>query len=275
MAEDFYGQQSQRVISDRADTHVEELQLLGYTVIPSVLTDSALDGWRAKIDAIYHQQENAFGGAQALEQIQERDMCRCPLLYDHSFIDLAAQPIVMQIVHKILGEWAILSLQNAIINRPGTTHHQGTWHRDLPHAQFTSSHPIAVNAMVAIDEFSVSTGATHILPFTHHSLQVPSAEYIAAHAKPVMCKPGSIVMFDAMIFHRAGVNTSSIIRRGVNHLYTLSMIKQQYDFPRAFGSAAQFDEPTQRLLGYPSAVPLDDRSWRKMRAQRLTRGHAA
>lgn len=273
MSNEFYGNQQQTETGSPAQAHAEAIRLRGYSIVHGVIEPEALKAWRARIDGIYAEQEKEFG-ASALEAIQERDVARAPLLYDRSFIDLAMQPLVLDVVQHLLGEWAILSLQNAVINRPGVKHHQSSWHRDLPHARFTSSHPVGINALFAIDDFSAETGGTQILPFTHQSLSLPSDGFIAENAMTATMTAGSVILFDAMIFHRAGANAAKAERRAVNHLYTLSMIKQQYDFPAALGDAAQFDAPTQRLLGYPSAVPRDDRAWRSARAARLNQAAA-
>lgn len=271
----FYGNQEQNTIGSAIDGYVEEIRLRGYAVIPNVFSAQELEVWRTKIDAVYAQQEKEFGGPEALDAIQEKDVARAPLIYDRDFLGFAMQPIVMQVVHKILGEWAILSLQNAIINRPNTKHHQSTWHRDLPHAKFIALSPIAINALYAIDAFSEATGGTQILPFTHQSLTLPSAEFIEKNAITANVPAGSVILFDSLIFQRAGVNTATITRRAVNQLYTLSLIKQQYDFPAVFGDPSQFDEPTQRMLGYPSRVLRDDKEFRAVRAARLKKAKAA
>ena len=76
-------------------------------------------------------------------------------------------------------------------------------------------------------------------------------------------------MFDSMLFHRAGANTSTITRRAVNNLYTIPIMKQQYDFPRGLGERPDLSPGIARLLGYTSQVPIDDRAWRKERTLKL------
>ena len=41
-----------------------------------------------------------------------------------------------------------------------TAHHQSAFHRDLPYQHFTSSRPIAINALFCADEFTNENGAT-------------------------------------------------------------------------------------------------------------------
>jgi len=99
---------------------------------------------------------------------------------------------------------------------------------------------------------------------------LPSDAYIAANRVVASAPAGSAIVFDTMLFHRAGANSSANIRRAVNHLYTTPILKQQYDFPRALGDDANFDPAIARLLGYSSQVPIDVRAWRTARAARLS-----
>lgn len=170
----------------------------------------------------------------------------------------------------MLGPWVILNLQNAIINRPNERHHQSQWHRDLPYQEWVISRPLAIGALFAIDQFSAETGGTIVVPASHRQEKLPSAQYLRRHTKQIVAQPGSVLLFDAMVFHRSGENTSERVRRGVNHLYTAPILKQQYDFPRALGESFTSDPGIRQLLGFTSSVPVDVLQWRRDRKSRVT-----
>src|SRR5262249_1338206 len=156
---------------------------------------------------------------------------------------------------EFLGDYFILSLQNVIINHPGTVHQQSAWHRDFPYHNMVMSRPLGINVLFAIDEFSAETGSTTVLPYSHKSERLPSSQFIAGNQFAVTASPGSALVFDVMLFHKAGSNRSNIIRRVVNQLFTTPIIKQQYDFPKALaGQRASFDANLERLLGFTSQV---------------------
>lgn len=268
MKEKSYGSFRQITVHDDVDRHAEEISLKGFTIVTGLFTNGELETWRDKIDKVYAEQEAAYG-RDRLERIQEVDMCRMPLRYDFDFIQMATHSRVLEVVERILGDWFILNLQNAIINRPGTHHHQSSWHRDLPYQNFVISQPLAINALFAIDDFSPETGGTQVVPFTHRTEILPSDDYIEANRIVASAPAGSAILFDSMLFHRAGNNTSPIVRRAVNHLYTKPIIKPQYDFPRALGEQQHLTPAVSRLLGYDSQVPIDDMKWRDARSQRL------
>src|SRR5690348_15762982 len=146
MSDRFYGVGPSRGQLNEIESHVEELALLGYSVMTDALPTDALPSWRQRIDDNYEKQLQEFG-AERLESIGELDVCRAPLLQDETFFDLAMHPKVLEVVRHILGDWFILNLQNAVINRPHRTHHQSAWHRDLPHQNWVISRPLAVGAL--------------------------------------------------------------------------------------------------------------------------------
>lgn len=267
MKESFYGNINQTQADDEATRHAEEIALRGFTIIKGLFSADDLAEWRKKIDLVYDIQEQEFG-RDALILIQELDTCRAPLIYDFEFIKLATHPTILSVVEKFLGNWFILNLQNAVINRPHQTHHQSSWHRDLPYQNWVISRPLAINALLAIDDFSELTGGTLVVPFTHKTEVLPSDAYIAANRVIAAAPAGSAILFDSMLFHRAGANTSHAVRRAVNHLYTTPILKQQYDFPRALGDRPDMEPAIARLLGYTSQVPIDVLAWRKARTAR-------
>ena len=268
MKETLYGSARQSRSDTELDRHVEEIALSGFTVVENVLPKEALVDWRDRIDAAYSAQEAGLG-KEFLSSIQDLDVCRAPLFHDRSFVDLASHPRVLELVKAFLGEWFILNLQNAIINRPGTAHHQSSWHRDLPYQNYVISRPLAISALFAIDEFSTVSGGTFLIPFSHKTEVLPSDTYIDKHRVVAEAPAGSVVVFDAMLFHRAGFNSGSFIRRAVNHVYTVPIMKQQYDFPSALRDHMPADPALARLLGFTSVVPQDDLAWRLARAKKL------
>lgn len=270
-AEKSYGVVDRAVAIDEMDLHVEAVRNRGFSVMENVLSADDLVLWRTRIDAAYATQEAEFG-RERLVAINEQDVCRAPLLYDRSFIELARHPKIMAMVRAFLGEYFILNLQNAIINRPNIQHHQSSWHRDLPYQNFVISKPLSINALFAIDEFSSGTGGTQFLPFSHRIETLPTPSYVEANRVVGNAPAGSVVIFDSMLFHRAGTNSSTNVRRAINQMYTVPILKQQYDFPRALVADKDgFDADTRRLLGFTSQVPLNDRDWREARADKLTR----
>jgi ectoine hydroxylase-related dioxygenase (phytanoyl-CoA dioxygenase family) len=253
---------------DEDDFRVEEIARVGYTVIESGFTADELRLIREKIDAIYSRQLEEIGGESQLQRMNDANLARCLVGYDDYFLKLAAHPRLVRLCELMLGEHFTLMSQNAILNQPSDEHYQVTWHRDLNYQHFVSTRPLALSALYAVDDFSAETGGTHLIPASHRSEVFPSPEYVRAHEVQVSAPAGSVLVFDAMIYHRSGHNRSGRVRRAVNHIYTLPLIKQQISLPHMLGGRFSDDPFLAKFLGYETQTGETVQQWRegKLRA---------
>ncbi|RDI48167.1 phytanoyl-CoA dioxygenase family protein [Aquicella lusitana] len=263
-----YGLTEASECSSDLDIYLEEISLQGYTVIKSVFSIQKLPVIREKIYTIYRQQELKIG-REALMKIGDENICRCPMAYDRDFVEYATNNIFMTISEYFLGNYFILSVQNANISKPNLKHVQAAWHRDLPYQNFTTSKPLAINFLVAIDDFTVDNGGVVVLPFSHKMEAMPSKEYIERHAKIITAKAGDVISFDSMLIHRAGVNRSASDRCSFNHMYTRPFIKQQYDYARLMKEMGTLDQSAYQLSGASSRTAHDDVDWREVRKEKM------
>ena len=260
-----FGVVNQAQLKDNdVDRYVEELSILGYSIIEDVLTDDELKTARIKLDEVYAMQVKEFS-EEELGSINELYMARMPFVYDDYFLSFITNEKLINVVKAVLGNYFVLHLQNGIINMPDRPHHQNSWHRDLPYQDFTSSAPLAISALYCIDNFDESTGGTIVIPHTHKLDHMPSEQYIQKHSAQVTAKAGALVLFDSMVFHRAGYNASHHIRRGLNHMFTTAILKQQINIPSMLNGKYS-DEPFLRMLmGYDACPPGSVAEWRRSR----------
>ena len=262
-----YGGHKQQAAGSTLDKHLEELALLGYTVIENVFEEKELTLTREKLDALLTLQENETR-REKLKAINELNLVRCPLAYDDYFLKLAVNNSVLDVIRNCLGNYFVLHLQNGILNMPNEEHHQSSWHRDLPYQDFIISKPIAISALYCIDDFSAETGGTFVVPFSHKMEQMPSEPYISKHAVQINAKAGSVLIFDSMVFHKAGYNTSGKIRRGINHVYVAGILKQQINLPELLKGKYKEDNFLSMFLGYESETPKSVSEWRKNKSEK-------
>lgn len=261
----LYGASPQTVLDSAVDAHVEELAIRGFTVIPDVVPPSELAELRTRLDAIYEIQKREAGGEFSLEDIQEENQVRAPLCYDEKFVEVARNERVTEIVRRCLGSYFLIQLQIGIINAPKTENRQSVWHRDLLYHDYVSSRPLALSAMLCVDDFNTKTGGTMMVPHTHKVDRMPSAEYIAKHAVAIDAKAGSIFIQDSMVFHQAGYNSSDSIRRGINTIYCSGLFKQQISLPTQLAGKYADDPFLAMLLGYDAEASDSVLDWRKRR----------
>lgn len=264
-----YGVVEREAAADDVGRHAERVRLVGYTVVPGGFTPAEMQEFATRLDAVMARQVAESGGVDALAAIGDAFTARCPLVYDDAFLRLATHPGVLALGRRLLGDYIVLMQQNGVVNPPREAHTQVAYHRDLPYQHFVSSRPLAVSALFCIDPFRVETGATVVLPSSHRVETFPSAEVSRELETPVEADPGSFIVFDSMLFHRAGNNRSDRPRRGVNQVFAVPIIAQQISIPAALGGRHADDPALARLLGYEAAPPGSVREWRERRRRRV------
>jgi ectoine hydroxylase-related dioxygenase (phytanoyl-CoA dioxygenase family) len=264
-----YGIKHINVAHDDVEHHIEALRLIGYTVVTSAWQAADLQNFSDRLETIYTGQAQAVGGVDILRRIGEANTVRLPLAEDDVFLAVAACPVVLEIARRMMDGYMVLNQQNGVINPAQGTHHQASFHRDLPYQHFTSSAPIGINALLCLDPFRNDNGATWVLPASHHWDMCPSTETIQKLAVQITAPAGSYLVMDAMVFHGAGSNRSAAPRRGINHLYTRGFVRQQIDIPTALGGRYADDPAYAQLLGYKDRAPVSALDWHRRRLARI------
>lgn len=267
--EHSYGINNKRILSNEVDKHLEEFDIRGFTVVNDLLDEIELVKYKEKINEIYNRQIQEIGGVDKLKLINDENVVRSLLAYDKDFLKIAAHKKILQIIEKLLGNYFILHLQNGIINIPNNKNFQISWHRDLPYQHFVCSKPLAISVLFCIDNFTPETGGTYFLPSSDKVEYFPSSEYISNNGVTLAVKAGSAILFNSMVFHRAGYNSSNNTRIGINNVYSLPFIKQQISLPAILKGEFREDAFLNKFLGYDSEVGKDVTSWR---THRLNRG---
>ena len=139
-----YGNLRQVELKGEVDRCAEKIRTFGFAVMLNMVSESALENYRRKIDETCRKQEEELG-RDYLQEINELNIARALLVYDDYFLNLITIKTIQKIVELHLGEYFILNLQNAIINHPNQERHQYAWHRDLPYQNFVISCPLAIN----------------------------------------------------------------------------------------------------------------------------------
>ena len=239
----------------------EEFLRLGCTTLPSGIEEPQLSQLRDALDAAYERQAAELGEGQ-LASSDDADIARCLLAYDDTFLGLARNGPLIELCTRLLGANVMLLQQNGIINRPDREQYQLRWHRDLPFQHWVATKPIALGALFCLDEFSAATGGTYVLPGSHSHESFPSDTFVRRHQSVVSAPAGTFLVMDAMVYHRAGLNTSGRPRRAVNHLIGLPFLAQQIDLPRALNGKYADDPELAAYLGYRWAPAADVPTWR-------------
>lgn len=248
-----YGVLKKDTSSTIVENAVQEIRNLGFTVVHSGHSDDELKILSEKFDLVYLSYANKFG-KDRLKEIDEHNTIRLPLVLDKCFLDLANNPVIIDILKKLIIGKFILNQQNGIINPACQQYNQSAWHRDLPYQHFLTTTPLAISALFCLDDFNMENGATHVLPASHKHEMFPSNPYILKNGIQVIAPADSFIIMDCMAFHRGGNNLTKQNRRAVNNIYSIPLIKQQIDIPTVLDKL-DLDDNLKELLGFKYKQP--------------------
>jgi len=233
------------------DVRVEELRLLGFTTLDAGLTASRLD---ALSDAFARGATEYEARATAkgidLTALDEQDTIRVLPDVAEEFWDVAFNERLRDFLSATLGDYYILNQVNGLRNRARARYSQATYHRDLPYQHFVSSRPLAINALFALDDFTIENGATRVIPASHKIEPFPSDQTVQRLERQVEVPRGTFIVLDCMLYHAGSTNKSDRDRRAVNHVFTIPMIRQQLHLPSVLVEPERFSEWQRKVLGF-------------------------
>jgi ectoine hydroxylase-related dioxygenase (phytanoyl-CoA dioxygenase family) len=264
-----YGILRQNQTDTAIDEAVEQVRNLGYAVIDAGYPTGALQG----ISEEFNRTRDSYiekHGESRLKSSNEFHTIRAPLTHGGTvFLNLALNENLLTILKKLIVGKFILNQQNGIINPPQEAYNQAAWHRDLPYQHFVSSQPIAINALFCVDDFTLENGATFVLPASHKDDAFPSASYVKKNAVQVSAKAGSFILLDCMVFHAGGFNSTTQVRRAVNHVYNIPFFKQQINIPLNMVQPDILSVQAKELLGFKDGEPTSIIEYLEARKSKL------
>jgi ectoine hydroxylase-related dioxygenase (phytanoyl-CoA dioxygenase family) len=189
------------------------------------------------------------------------------------FSDMAAHPVLMDVIGKFLGSEFVMGsiAANRILpGGPGQEPHVDYPYWDM-HALDT--HPTRLNATfpvncqvtIMLDPFTEETGATAYMPGTQKELRYPNdADNFYDHAERMLGDAGDVVIFFGAAWHCAMPNLSQQDRTAVLSLYVPKWVKPLEDMPAALSQDFKDNASAQirQLIGlnhpYPEVLDTAD-----------------
>jgi ectoine hydroxylase-related dioxygenase (phytanoyl-CoA dioxygenase family) len=233
-----------------ADAVDAALREYGCVVVERLAPAEQLDRIEAELEP--HLRATAPGGDDFTGHNTRRTgalLARSP-----SFRDLAAHPLVLGALDRVLGDHATsyqLHLTQVIEIGPGEPAqlvHRDQWAFDF--FPFPPGYEVECHTMWAMSEFTEENGATRVIPGSQHwadKLRPENDETV-----PAEMSKGSVLLYLGSLYHGGGANRSAHPRRGINVGYTLSWLRQEENQYLACPPevARELSEPLARLAGY-------------------------
>ncbi len=251
-----YGVMEEEKELDELSIKVEQLRNLGYATLDSSFTDEKINEVRQKSDIAADKYTELYSHHD-LNSLGESNIYRSPALIDKSFFEIASHPKLQELVARLIRGKFYLNQQNLVINPPMSNNYtQLKYHRDLPYQHFVSSRPLAINALYAVDEFTIENGATFVIPASHKAEKFPTQKYLDSTQLQITVKAGTFLVLDCMLYHAAAPNLSMNARLGLNHVFTSVMFGPQINWKTSLDEMNIPITPTlTNLLGLDFATP--------------------
>ena len=231
--------------------HHYALATLGYTVVPNVLPLAICAQLKQLLQGIL----DAYVPAASERSVLDRYLMHDLLCRNAAFAALLEDPRLQQLLAPLLGEHWILYAFTSSSLPPGQTNYGHRLHVDSP--RFVPGYPTNMGVMWALDDFLAQNGATEVLPGSHASPLEPAAEFFERHKVVLTAAQGAMIVFNARLFHRSGVNHTEQWRHALTMNACRSFMKQRMDWVRFVPReiAAALNAQGRRLLGYDTRLP--------------------
>ncbi|BCJ87827.1 hypothetical protein skT53_28120 [Effusibacillus dendaii] len=171
------------------------------------------------------------------------------------FGKLLEDPRIQRILSPLLGDYWIMYAFTSSSLPPHGTNYGSRIHVDSP--RFIPTYPTNIGIIWALDEFTAENGGTELLPGSHHSAVVPTPELFEKNCVQITCQLGSILVFNARVWHRAGVNKTENWRHSLTMNACRPYMKQRLDWVRMIPSeiSNQLNDQARRIIGFDTRLP--------------------
>jgi ectoine hydroxylase-related dioxygenase (phytanoyl-CoA dioxygenase family) len=203
--------------------HIERLDRDGFTIL--------VDAFDLELARRLHDDvrrlERELGIGPGANGFEGRATTRVYNLLAHGsmYEQIPTEPIVLALVHHLLGDGCLVSSLSSIAIGPGET--AQPIHADDQIMPLAKPHvATTANSMWALTDFTEANGATRIIPGTHIADHSPT---YGQHypSIPAEMRAGSILVWHGSLWHGGGANTTATPRLGIAMNYCAGWIRQQ------------------------------------------------
>lgn len=243
------------------EQHADALKTHGYTIVEGVLDAGQVQEARAALDAVF-EREREIGPERGWHNTSYRVAYMLPQK-DPLFLSLCLNPRVLTLMQLLLGQNCVLGSLNGLSMTPGGRGQE--LHLDQPES--VPGTVLYINALHALDDFTVANGCTRVVPFSQDWRVAPGstgqtdggpryeeeAVYLEAPA-------GSLIAYNGGLLHAGSRNATDLPRRALHAFFHRPWVRPQWDYPLSLSPevAAGMTPEQKRLFGFESRPPFYD-----------------
>lgn len=210
-------------MTDELGAHIERLDRDGCTIVHDAFDVDLADALHADIDRLERELHIRVGGngfeGRATTRVYNL------LALGELYAQIPVHPVVLPLMHHLLGPGCLVSSISAITIHPGEI--AQPIHADDQVIPIPKPHrAVTANSMWALTDFTEANGATRIIRGSHRADHSP---VYGQHydSEPAEMPRGSILVWDGGLWHGGGANATDHRRRGIAMNYCAGYIRQQ------------------------------------------------
>lgn len=241
--------ETQKILSNRFDKHLKELEVDGLTIIPNVVPPQTIELIKEELIQGIAKQDHLFPNAP------DKGMLHNPMCFGEHLAQLLCHPLIHEFIGRVLSPTFILYAYQGLSMMKGKGNAGTKIHVDSP--RLIDNYVTNVNAVIPLVDFTKENGSTYFLKGSHKSLTVPQEDHFYQNAIQGICKKGDMVVFNARLFHAGGVNRTQEDRHALGFNFCRSYMRQRFYLPRLISKEVieKLDENGKRLIGMRVRMP--------------------
>jgi hypothetical protein len=223
-----------------------EIADVGYSVVPGVFTAGEVATLRDALSQVFERER-----AVAAERGWANDVYHVAYMLpakSRPLLEVSWHPRSLALAGAVLGGDCVLAALNGFTPTPRGRAQR--LHQDQP--AVAPSLTVQLHVVCVLDAFTEENGATRVVPGSHRWPALPPDDTAEQRAVPIVAEVGSVVGYDAALWHASGANRTSLPRRALHAYYTRPWVVPHWDVPASLPAevAASLTEEQRRVLGF-------------------------
>lgn len=204
---------------------LENLKYLGWSKTDIFITNKEIDFLKKNVtegfDYVYKKYKK-----EDLIFWNHQDILKCMFKFEPEWIEFISSNWLNEIVNISLNDVAILYDVFGLNNTGEFSSNRASFHRDQ---LYLGRLRASVLIIIPLVDFTKENGATEIVPGSHLIEEKPSQEFLEKNSLSLTGKSGEIIVLDASVWHRAGLNLTKKERPSIIIRYQLPFLKRNID----------------------------------------------
>jgi ectoine hydroxylase-related dioxygenase (phytanoyl-CoA dioxygenase family) len=238
--------------NDLLSHHVYSMETRGYNLIEDFFSIEECDKLKGYLQHEIDTYKPREGSERSiLDKYLMHDLISKQIEFGRTLED----PRLDQLLSSVIDENWIMYAYTSSSLPPKGTNYGSRVHVDSP--RVIPGYPTNLGVIWALDEFTEENGGTYVLPGSHHSKTLPTKDYFDKNSERLTCKKGSLIIFNARVWHRAGENVTNKFRHSLTMNICRPFMKQRCDWVRFIPESIsnELNPLARRIIGFDTRLP--------------------